>query len=117
MDSEFYDTIYNNETGEYDEQFKSEEFLNNTNGDLAIGAEGDGSGSGAFNCNYCPKVFNRKENLSRHIRTHDAEKQFECKFCNIRFTRKQNLNRHMKVKKIKRLNLLLKKKDIFNRIL
>jgi uncharacterized Zn-finger protein len=61
--------------------------------------EEDGSGQrGEFNCNICPKIFSKKENLARHMRIHGSEKQlFECKYCSIRFTRKQNLKRHLKI--------------------
>ena len=90
--SKSYDTTQNNDLAD-----QTSDFFSGNNATLI--QEEDGSGPlGDFGCNLCPKLFNKRENLARHLKTHNNEKQlFECKYCSIRFTRKQNLKRHTKI--------------------
>ncbi|KAH8679027.1 fungal-specific transcription factor domain-containing protein [Tricladium varicosporioides] len=54
-----------------------------------------GSVAGVFNCHQCPKAFNRRENLSRHLKTHDAQPAHCCTKCSKAFTRSDLLRRHL----------------------
>ncbi|KUJ16637.1 uncharacterized protein LY89DRAFT_586564 [Mollisia scopiformis] len=47
-----------------------------------------------FGCQQCSKVFNRRENLSRHLKTHDASPSHCCSKCGKGFTRSDLLRRH-----------------------
>ena len=55
-----------------------------------------------IHCNDCDAVYNRKDNLDRHIRkVHLKEPElvkgeFDCVKCNSQFAQKHNLQRHMK---------------------
>ncbi|TVY44955.1 Oocyte zinc finger protein [Lachnellula occidentalis] len=53
------------------------------------GTQGD-----LFVCDQCPKAFNRRENLSRHQKTHDASPAHRCGQCSKAFTRSDLLRRH-----------------------
>lgn len=49
-----------------------------------------------FSCQYpaCTKMFNKKNQLQRHARTHTGERPFTCKLCDKSFTRIDALKRH-----------------------
>lgn len=47
-----------------------------------------------FGCQQCSKVFNRRENLSRHLKTHDPSPSHCCSKCGKGFTRSDLLRRH-----------------------
>ncbi|KAF7869946.1 hypothetical protein EAF04_004730 [Stromatinia cepivora] len=48
----------------------------------------------SFGCSLCPKSFNRRENLSRHMKTHDVPRTHICQICEKTFTRSDLLKRH-----------------------
>ncbi|TEY31763.1 hypothetical protein BOTCAL_0781g00010 [Botryotinia calthae] len=48
----------------------------------------------SFGCSQCPKSFNRRENLSRHMKTHDVPRTHICQICEKTFTRSDLLKRH-----------------------
>ncbi|KAN0096400.1 Fungal specific transcription factor domain containing protein [Hyaloscypha variabilis] len=47
-----------------------------------------------YSCQQCSKVFNRRENLSRHVKTHDASPSHCCEKCGKGFSRSDLLKRH-----------------------
>lgn len=47
-----------------------------------------------FSCQFCSKVFCKKNQLLRHHRTHSGERPFNCKVCGKSFTRVDALKRH-----------------------
>ncbi|KAF7205968.1 zinc finger protein OZF [Nothobranchius furzeri] len=49
----------------------------------------------SFSCDFCGKIFNRKDNLNTHVRIHTGQKPFGCDVCERRFGSKTHLNRHM----------------------
>lgn len=51
-----------------------------------------------FPCLVCPKTFNRRDNLTLHIRTHTGEKPYVCPYCPYRTTISSNVYRHMRKK-------------------
>ncbi|KAK8106626.1 Zinc finger protein [Apiospora kogelbergensis] len=51
-----------------------------------------------FQCDVCPKSFNRNHDLKRHKRIHLAVKPFPCDHCDKSFSRKDALKRHTLVK-------------------
>lgn len=48
-----------------------------------------------YNCEICAKVFNRKDNLSRHKKNHSKKNKVKCKFCSKNFSRSDSLKRHI----------------------
>lgn len=50
-----------------------------------------------FSCEFCTKMFSRKDHATRHQLTHTSEKSFNCDFCDKSYTRKDKLLRHMLV--------------------
>lgn len=50
----------------------------------------------AFQCHICQRIFVRKRNLTRHMRTHSDKKEFPCTQCNREFRRQDQLSLHMK---------------------
>ena len=52
-----------------------------------------------YNCSFCGKTFNDRENHRRHIRqVHTDLRLFKCKHCERNFSDSGNLKRHIKVK-------------------
>lgn len=49
-----------------------------------------------FNCDECPKAFNRRDKLMRHKKTHLAPSIFNCPSCPAVFIRQHLLENHMK---------------------
>ncbi|XP_039648879.1 zinc finger protein 135-like [Perca fluviatilis] len=52
--------------------------------------------SNPFRCSVCPKTFNRRGNLNKHMRTHTGEKPFSCSLCGKMFCQKAGLDYHLK---------------------
>ncbi|XP_076456916.1 uncharacterized protein LOC143291129 isoform X30 [Babylonia areolata] len=51
--------------------------------------------SGSFNsCEYCGRVFSKKEYLRRHVRIHTGERPYRCVVCQLSFRRSHHLRRH-----------------------
>lgn len=50
-----------------------------------------------FQCNYCPKVFKRKDTLREHISCHVGGRVFQCIECVKKFSNRRNLNAHKKM--------------------
>ncbi|KAI8854942.1 hypothetical protein BC829DRAFT_346117, partial [Chytridium lagenaria] len=42
----------------------------------------------------CSKMMYRRQDLQRHMATHDAVKRFSCEYCHKRFSRRDGLVRH-----------------------
>lgn len=47
-----------------------------------------------YDCEFCSKIFSKKNQLQRHARTHTGERPFACKLCDKSFTRIDALKRH-----------------------
>uniref|UniRef100_A0A3B3Z2R1 C2H2-type domain-containing protein n=1 Tax=Poecilia mexicana TaxID=48701 RepID=A0A3B3Z2R1_9TELE len=50
----------------------------------------------SLKCDFCEKVFNYKNNLVQHRRTHTGERPFSCKTCGKSFSKSSNLKVHMR---------------------
>ena len=49
-----------------------------------------------FQCSDCDAVFNRKDNLKRHIKNiHDMLQGFSCNLCSRKFKTQDVLNKHI----------------------
>ena len=49
-----------------------------------------------FQCEKCPKKFNKKSNLRVHMKMHSDERPLACDTCDHRFKHKHALDAHMK---------------------
>lgn len=58
------------------------------------------TGEKPFECTIdgCESRFARRDYLTKHIRSHNNERQHECKECKMKFVRKSSLNGHIKSK-------------------
>ncbi|KAI9319793.1 hypothetical protein BX666DRAFT_1329951 [Dichotomocladium elegans] len=51
-----------------------------------------------YHCSHCTKIFKRRRDLMRHLRTvHSPKKQYGCGLCCSTFTRKDSLKRHKRL--------------------
>jgi hypothetical protein len=59
-------------------------------------------GGCSIQCHLCQTTFTRQEHLSRHLRSHNAEKPFHCVKCGKSFSRLDVLHRHSQLHRYKR---------------
>ncbi|CAI6377212.1 unnamed protein product [Macrosiphum euphorbiae] len=52
---------------------------------------------GTFTCQYCPKVFKRKDTMREHQHLHLGGLKHKCKHCYKEFGDKRNMNMHIKL--------------------
>ncbi|XP_037776625.1 gastrula zinc finger protein XlCGF49.1-like [Penaeus monodon] len=50
-----------------------------------------------FECMYCEKRFQWKQNMEQHLRNHMGDEPFQCSYCSKRFDWKHNLTTHLRV--------------------
>jgi len=66
----------------------------NANNDTAVDVKhSDGK---QYKCPYCPKTYNLKCTLQRHIKTHHGRKLHRCHYCSSTFARLATLHMHIK---------------------
>ena len=51
----------------------------------------------SFKCNYCPKVFNTKNQLNSHQLHCNKDNTVQCKQCDKKFNSQRSLRRHDKI--------------------
>jgi len=56
-----------------------------------------GAVHGGFQCVLCGRIFKKRRDVVRHLRTHTGEKPFVCQVCQRPFSLKFNLKKHMLV--------------------
>ncbi|XP_029341010.1 zinc finger protein 808-like [Acyrthosiphon pisum] len=52
---------------------------------------------GTFTCQYCPKVFKRKDTMREHQHLHLGGPKHKCRHCDKEFGDKRNMNMHIKL--------------------
>ncbi|XP_022182840.1 histone-lysine N-methyltransferase KMT5B-like [Myzus persicae] len=52
---------------------------------------------GTFACQYCPKLFKRKDTMREHQNLHIGVLKHKCKHCSKEFNDKRNMNKHVKL--------------------
>ncbi|XP_071530930.1 uncharacterized protein [Panulirus ornatus] len=55
------------------------------------------TGEKPFTCSYCTYCATTKDKLIQHVRTHTGEKPYACPFCPLHFALKNNLTTHIRV--------------------
>jgi len=75
-----------------------------------------------FSCDLCNKRFDRKENLSRHVRIHTGDRRYVCNHCGKGYTDPSGLKKHVIAKHASDLyscdvccNATFRSKDSLNR--
>ena len=48
-----------------------------------------------YECSYCYKVFNHKNNFRKHERIHTGEKPYQCPHCDYKARLKEHLKGHL----------------------
>jgi hypothetical protein len=52
---------------------------------------------GGYQCEFCKKIFAKRDKLARHRNIHTGEKSYKCEFCSKAFGRSDKLYRHRKM--------------------
>ena len=72
----------------------------------------------SYLCTQCNKMFARKSDLGRHLRTHTGEKPYSCSHCEKMFSQNSSLQRHKKIhtggKHINAASVIILSPKIFN---